>query len=110
MTNDQQQPYGGQPAQQSPYGQPQPQYGGYGQAEPRWNVLAIVGFVLSFIVTIAGLVVSIIAYVQIRKTGDKGRGLALAGIIISAVFIVLSIVFSIVLFSAAANSGYSSGY
>jgi uncharacterized membrane protein len=103
MTNDQQQPYGGQPAQQSPYGQPQPQYGGYGQAEPKWNVLAIVGFILAFLVSIAGLVISIIAFVQIKKTGDKGRGLALAGIIIGAVFLVIGIISSIATFSMMAN-------
>ncbi|NIJ05333.1 DUF4190 domain-containing protein [Frigoribacterium faeni] len=66
----------------------------------RYNVLAIVGFILAFVFSLAGLVVSIIAFSQIKKTGERGRGLALAGIIISVVFMILSIVLSISVFSA----------
>lgn len=82
-----------------PYGNPNAPVG----ASDRYNVLAIVGFVLAFIVNIAGLIVSIIALSQIKRTGERGHGLALAGIIISAVSLVLGIVFSIVIFSAAAH-------
>lgn len=80
-------------------------------ATDRFSVLAIVGFVLAFVVNIAGLVVSIIALVQLKRTGERGRGLALAGVIISALSIVLSIVSMIVVFSAAANmQGTTGGY
>lgn len=51
----------------------------------KYNTLAIVGFVLSFISSIIGLILSIIAYRQIKETGEKGNGLALAGIIISSI-------------------------
>lgn len=47
------------------------------------NTLAIVGFVLSFFVAIAGLVCSILARKQCRERGEGGEGLAIAGIIIS---------------------------
>ena len=60
----------------------------------RYNVLAIVGFILAFVFALAGLVVSIIALSQIKKTGERGRGLAIAGIIIG----LLSIVFGILYF------------
>lgn len=87
---------------------PQP----YQQQAPadRYSVLAIVGFILAFVVSIAGLIVSIIALTQIKRTGERGHGLALAGVIISAASIVLSIIFSIVLFSAAANMPTTGGY
>ena len=66
----------------------------------RYNVLAIVGFILAFVFSLAGLVVSIIAFSQIKKTGERGRGLALAGVILSIVFMVISIIVSISVFSA----------
>jgi preprotein translocase subunit SecG len=66
----------------------------------RYNVLSIVGFILAFVFALAGLVVSIIAFSQIKKTGERGRGLALAGIILSIVFMVISIILSISVFSA----------
>lgn len=49
-----------------------------------FNSLAIAGFVLAFGSTLIGLVICIVALVQIRRTGQQGRSLALAGLIISA--------------------------
>ena len=53
-----------------------------------YNVMSIVGFVLSFIPIskfwLVALVISIIALVQISKTKEKGKGLAIAGIAISS--------------------------
>jgi hypothetical protein len=59
-----------------------------------WNVLSIVGFILSFFTAVIGLVLSIVALVQVngaakRGTPQRGKGLAVAGIIIGAVDIVL---------------------
>ena len=51
------------------------------------NTMALIGFILSFFVAIAGLIISIIAYKNAKKpeyNGD-GKSFALAGIIISAV-------------------------
>ncbi|MEV8213792.1 DUF4190 domain-containing protein [Leifsonia sp. NPDC077715] len=56
--------------------------------EPRWNVLAIVGFVLSFGIGIAGVVLGIIALGRISKTGERGGGLAIASIVVGALVIV----------------------
>jgi len=84
-----------------------PQYG-YAPAVPKFNVLAIVGFILAFVVSIAGLIVSIIARNQIKKTGERGGSLALWGIILSIIFLVIGIVTAIISFVAAAslvNSG-----
>jgi uncharacterized membrane protein YvbJ len=50
------------------------------------DLLSVVGFILSFIVAVAGLAVSIVAYNRIKYTDDfTSKGLAKAGIIISSV-------------------------
>jgi hypothetical protein len=71
------------------YGPPPPGYGppGYGAARGT-NTLAIISLVGAFICTPAGLVCGIIALNQIKQTGEQGRGLAVAGVIISALSIV----------------------
>ncbi|MGY6497158.1 MAG: DUF4190 domain-containing protein [Microcella sp.] len=61
----------------------QPGQGGY---PPRTNVLAIVSLITAFIAPPAGLVLGIIAYRQIARTGEEGKGLALAGAIVGGVF------------------------
>lgn len=76
----------------------------YGNGVARYNVLSIVGFILAFLVSVAGLVISLIALSQIKKTGERGHGLALAGVIISIVSIVLSIIFYIIIGVAAAHN------
>jgi Domain of unknown function (DUF4190) len=89
-----QQPYGQQQYGQQPYGQqPYPPYGQYpGQGYPQpsggTNGLAIASLVLAFFCSLAGLVCGIIALNQIRDRNQEGRGIAIAGIIISCLSIV----------------------
>lgn len=98
----------------TPYaaGGPQPYGAPMQPSSDRFNVMAIVGFVLAFVVSLAGLIVSIIALSQIKKTGERGRGLALAGVIISALSIVFGIIWIIFLIAVAANApaGSTTGY
>lgn len=63
-------------------------YGGYG---PRTNTLSIIamiasilGFIwiLPFIGSLAGAIMGHISLGQIKKSGEKGRGMALAGVIV----------------------------
>lgn len=54
--------------------------------------LAIVGFVLSFFIAIAGLVVSIIGYRKCKNENLGGQGFATAGIIISAIGLAGSVI------------------
>lgn len=89
--------------------QPQPNYNS-GAPIAKTNTLAIVGFVLAFVINIAGVIVSIVALNQIKQTGEKGRGLAIAGIIIGALSLIIGIISVIILFSAAAQSGVSTTY
>lgn len=76
----------------APYGQyNQSQYGnGYSPEPTTWNGLCIAGFVCSFLVPIVGLILSIVALTQINRTGEKSRGMAIAGIVISIVVWVFS--------------------
>lgn len=102
------------PPPAAPQYAPQPQYGApqypapngyYGGPVRPYNVLAIVGFVLTFFVSIAGLIVGIVALGQIRRTGERGHGLALAAIIVSSFFTfigAIEILFALV--SIATNS------
>lgn len=77
------------------------------------NTMAIVGLVLAFIAAPIGAIISFVALGQIKKTGEGGRGLALAGAILGTlftVFFILVIIFSIVVASKAAeeaNKTYS---
>jgi Domain of unknown function (DUF4190) len=99
------------------YGQP-----AYGQpAAAKTNTLAIVslvaslaGLVLWGIGFLAGIICGHIALSQIKKTGEEGRGLAIAGLIIGYVGILLSIIAGIVvavIFAGiAASGGFTTGY
>jgi hypothetical protein len=87
------------------YGQPAPGYGqpaaGYGQpVAGKTNTLAIVSLVASIagivilwgIGSIAAVICGHISLNQIKKTGEQGRGMALAGLIIGYAGIVLAII------------------
>ena len=91
----------------TPPAAPQPAYGGAPVGQ-KTNTLAIVGLILAFVFSLAGLIVSIIANNQIKQTGEAGAGLAKAGIIISIVFLVLGVIGTIAyigIFAAVMNSG-----
>ena len=62
-------------------------------AEQRTNVLAIVSLVISILgFNVIAIILGAIALNQVKKSGEKGRGLALAGIIIGAVSLVIGII------------------
>ncbi|SMF25727.1 hypothetical protein L603_001800000110 [Cellulosimicrobium cellulans J34] len=82
------------PQQGSPYSAP-------GQGEDPGKTMGIVGLVLSFLgcLSIVGLILSIVAYNKSKKAGYK-NGVALAGIIVGAVVLVISIIVAIVVGTA----------
>ncbi|WP_150953902.1 DUF4190 domain-containing protein [Microbacterium testaceum] len=55
----------------------------------RTNVVAIVALVLGFVVPIGGIVAGAVALAQIKRTGEKGRGLAIGGIIAGGILSVV---------------------
>lgn len=62
---------------------------------PPTNTLAILALVLSFIVSIAGIICGHLALAQIKRTGEAGRELALAGLIVGYVTTGLGILIAI---------------
>jgi peptidyl-prolyl cis-trans isomerase B (cyclophilin B) len=83
-------------------------YTGSSAGVQKTNVLAIIALILGIVVPIGGIICGPIALSQIKKTGENGRGLALAGLIIGIVFTLLGIIATIAyvaLIAAAVNSG-----
>lgn len=60
------------------------------------NVLAIVALIAAFIVPLAGIICGHIALGQIKRTGEGGHGLALAGTVLGYVFTALYVIFIII--------------
>lgn len=106
-------PAGGAPVYGEPsgpaYGSPAqfPPQGGYDQYPPqgptdKYNTMAIVGLILAILFPLIGLIVSIIAMVNINKHGGSkaSRNLSLAGTIVGGVLTVVSIIVSIIVFNS----------
>ncbi|NQX16047.1 DUF4190 domain-containing protein [Rathayibacter sp. VKM Ac-2857] len=62
------------------------------------NVLAVLSLVLSFFVSIAAVVCGHIALAQIHRSGERGRGIAVAGLSIGYAGMVLGALTAITLF------------
>jgi Domain of unknown function (DUF4190) len=106
-------PYGqpGQYGQPSAYGQPTAPYG-YQLPAPPTNVFAIVSLVSAFFIAVVAIITGHIALSQIKKTGEQGRGLALAGLIIGYAEIgiaVLAFVVIGIIWLAAVSTAVSTG-
>lgn len=103
------QPYGIDPIGQQQYTQIRPGQS-YGAGQPGWqapgpagqpgpaktNTLAIIALIVSIVVSnLIGLILGIIALNQIKRTGEGGRGLAVAAIVIGAVLTVIGLIVAI---------------
>ncbi|WP_326664803.1 DUF4190 domain-containing protein [Streptomyces canus] len=93
-----QQPYGQHPYGQQPYGQPYgPPYQTWGQGYSPYarpssvNGLAVASLVLGVLCCFpaVGLVLGVIALVQIKKKGQSGKALAIAGSVLSSLGLAL---------------------
>lgn len=90
----QQGPAGGYPPQ---YGQQVPGYPAYAPAPRPTNTMAILALIFAFVFAPLGIVFGIIGRSQIKRTGEGGDGLALAGLIVGAAFTALFVVYIIFL-------------
>lgn len=72
-------------------GAPQQQYAAPYTFSRSKNTYAIVGLILSFIIPIAGFVLSIVGLTKSSRLWGEGRGLSIAGIIISVVVFILEL-------------------
>ncbi|MDQ0276107.1 hypothetical protein QO003_000410 [Arthrobacter silviterrae] len=102
-SNTPENPYG-QPAPQAPYAQPAPygqQPAPYGQqpygapAEDPGKTLGIVGLVLCFVFSLAGLIVSIIAKKKSTAAGFKNTP-ANVGVILGWIFTILGLIVAVI--------------
>jgi hypothetical protein len=66
------------------------------------RTLGIVGFILAFFVSPAGIVVSAIGLFKSRRAGRK-NGLALAGLILSIVFFIVTVLIIVLIVAAAVS-------
>lgn len=91
------QAYAAAPAAPTAYPVPNQPYAGAAPVAPPATPgkgLAIVGFVLAFLIPPVGAIISIIALVKLNKSGGS-KGLAIAGIILGVLFTIGWIIFAI---------------
>lgn len=74
-----------------------------------YNILSIVGFVISLLgFNVIAIILGAVGLSQIKKSGDRGRGFALAAIWIGAISIVILIIVLIAAIAIAAAGGGTS--
>lgn len=110
----------GAPQAAPAYGQTAPAYGQPTGAKT--NVLAIVSLIASIagiviawgIGSIVGIICGHISLSQIKKTGEEGRGMAVAGLIVGYIGLALAIlsviIIAIIFGSIAASGGFTTTY
>ena len=81
-------------AETTPSGYSSPAYSSAPAGE-KYNVLSIVSLVLAFLVSLGAVICGHIALSQIKKTGEKCRGLAIAGIVLGNLGIVIGLIIGI---------------
>jgi len=80
----------------------------YAPAPQRFNTLAIVAFVLAFFVSLGAVICGHIALAQIKRTGERGRALAIWALVLGYLGILLGIIW-VVLIVVAVSTGVASG-
>ena len=68
---------------------PPPGYGGPPAPAPGTNTMAVLALVFAFVIAPLGIVFGIIGRQQTRRSGQHGRGLATAGLVLGIVFTLL---------------------
>ena len=102
MSGDPQQ-YGTHSPGQPPYGTDSPGQQPYPQAGypvPPTNTMAILALVFAFVFAPLGIVFGIIGRRQIDRTGEGGRGLATAGLVVGIVFTAIVVLYIVLVIAA----------
>lgn len=95
---------------------PVPQYGVAMVPAARTNSMAIAALVCSLVLAPLGIVFGHIALSQINRTGEDGRGLAIAGLIIGYIFTAIGVLWLLMVFvfigafTTAVTTPYDSDY
>ncbi len=77
---------------------------------PKTNTLAIISLVLAFFISLGAVICGHIALGQIKKTGENGRGLAIAGLVLGYLGLVagfIGFIAWLLFFAAIASNGGS---
>lgn len=94
-----------------PAAQPAPTPYSSAPTGPKTNTLAIVSLVLAFFISLGAVITGHIALNQIKQTGEGGRGLAIAGLVLGYAGIVFGLIAVVVAFAfpflIIGSSGYS---
>lgn len=68
--------------------------------QSEFNIFAVLSIIFCWFAGILGLVFGYIALSQIKRTGQRGRGLALAGVIISWIAVGIVVIWTVVIIVA----------
>jgi hypothetical protein len=68
------------------------------------NALAVIGLITAFFAPLIGLVLSIIGLVQVNKRKEKGKGLAISGIVASVIVGILQLLTLILIIGAVSST------
>lgn len=104
MTTPQPRPFAPGPAAG---GHPPVQPVGYGPPAVRTNVLAIVSLVAAFFVPLAAVVCGWVSLRQIARTGENGRPLAIAALVLGGIGCAFWVLFWVLIIANGGSFSYS---
>lgn len=87
------------------YKAPPPQHKGDGSAPVRTNPLAVAAFVSAFFIGVTGVILGFIALNQIKTTGERGRGLAIAALVVGCAYTAIFAYLTVAIFSSEGPGG-----
>ncbi|MBT2596189.1 DUF4190 domain-containing protein [Arthrobacter sp. ISL-72] len=73
-------------------------------AAARTNTLAVAAFASSFLIGVTGIILGFVALNQIRTTGERGRGLAIAAVVVGCAYMAIFTCITLALFSSQGRS------
>jgi hypothetical protein len=82
------------------YQAPPPKRQGDGSAPVRTNALAIAAFASAFFIGVTGVILGFIALHQIKTTGERGRGLAIAALVVGCAYTAVFAYLTVAIFSS----------
>ena len=82
-----------------------PQHKGEGSMPVRTNALAIAAFASSFLIGVTGVILAFIALNQVKTTGERGRGLAIAAVVVGCAYTAILAYLTVALLSSEGPGG-----
>lgn len=80
------------------------------QPEPKYNLFSLISFISAFFLSVPAIVMGHMALSEIKKTGERGRGLALAGLILGYLGTLAGLALTVLLIVVALASPASSEF